>query len=85
MALLGHRRFSRKRETARSLSSENILAQTPAPKVPASPSYEQFGKDTQIGQFLRFYKGGTKAKSPIKYADLTGPKITLAQIELSYF
>ena len=41
---------------------DNILPQTAAPKVPASPSYGQFRKDTKIGHFLKFFKGGTKGK-----------------------
>ena len=41
-------------------TSETILRQTAAPKVPAKPSFDKFGKDTQIAHFLRFFKGGTK-------------------------
>ena len=47
-------------------SSENILAQTAAPKVPAVSSFGQFSKVTKIGHFLRFSKGGTKGKLPKK-------------------
>ena len=47
-------------------SSDNIVPQTAAPKVPASPSYGKFGKDTKIGHFLKFFIGGTKGKSPKK-------------------
>ena len=39
-------------------SSENILTQTAAPKVPAKPSSGKFSKDTKIGHFLKFFKGG---------------------------
>ena len=46
--------------------SENILAQTAAPKVPAVSSFGQFSKVTKIGPFLRFSKGGTKGKLPKK-------------------
>ena len=44
-------------------SSDNILPQTAAPKVLATPSYGQFGKDTKIGHFLKFFIAGTKGKS----------------------
>ena len=47
-------------------SSENILAQTAAPKVPAVSSFGQFSKVTKIGHFLRLSKGGTKGKLPKK-------------------
>ena len=43
-------------------SSGSILAQTAPPKVPANPSYNKFRKDTKIGHFWRFFKGGTKGK-----------------------
>ena len=59
------------------------MAQIAPPKVPADPSYGKFGKDTKIGHFLKFFKGGTKGKSLKKCADLTGPKITLAQMGLT--
>ena len=35
----------------------------PALKFPAIPSNGQFRKDTKIGHFLKFFKGGTKGKS----------------------
>ena len=41
---------------------DNILPQTAAPKVPAIPSYGQFCKNTKIGHFLKFFKGGTKGE-----------------------
>ena len=44
-------------------SSDNIVPQTAALKVPAIPSNGQFRKDTKIGHFLKFFKGGTKGKS----------------------
>ena len=44
-------------------SSDKILAQTAAPEVLATPSYGQFGKDTKIGHFLKFFIGETKEKS----------------------
>ena len=44
-------------------SSDNIVPQTAALKVPAIPSNGQFRKDTKIGHFLKFFKGGTKRKS----------------------
>ena len=44
-------------------SSENILAQSAPPKVLAVLSSSRFGKDTKIGHFLKFFKGGTKGKS----------------------
>ena len=40
-------------------SSENILTQTAGPKVPEKPSSGKFSKDTKIGHFLKFFKGGT--------------------------
>ena len=43
-------------------SSESNLVQTAPPKVPASPSYDKFSKNTKIGHFLKFFKGGTKGK-----------------------
>ena len=39
------------------------MPQTAALKVPAIPSNGQFRKDTKIGHFLKFFKGGTKGKS----------------------
>ena len=62
-------------------SSDNIVPQTAALKVPAIPSNGQFRKDTKIGHFLKFFKGGTKGKSLKKYAELAGSKNTLRQIE----
>ena len=44
-------------------SSENILTQTAPQKVLAKPSSSKFSKDTKIGHFLKFFKGGTKGKS----------------------
>ena len=41
-------------------TSDSILLQTAAPKVPVEQSYGKFGKDTVIAQFLRFREGGTK-------------------------
>ena len=63
-------------------SSENILAQTAPPKVLAVPSSSRFGKDTKIGHFLKFFKGGTKGKSQKKEADFGGSKIASAQTAL---
>ena len=64
-------------------SSDNILPQTAALKVPAIPSNGQFRKDTKIGLFLKFFKGGTKGKSLKKQAELAGSKNTLPQIPSS--
>ena len=64
-------------------SSDNIVPQTAALKVPAIPSNGQFGKDTKIGHFLKFYKGGTKGKSLKKQAELAGSENTLPQISSS--
>ena len=61
-------------------SSDNIVPQTAALKVPAIPSNGQFRKDTKIGHFLKFFKGGTKGKSLKNKAELTGSKNTLRQI-----
>ena len=61
-------------------SSDNIVLQTAALKVPAIPSNDQFRKDTKIGHFLKFFKGGTKGKSLKKQAELEGLKNTLPQI-----
>ena len=44
-------------------SSDNIVPETAALKVPAIPSNGQFRKDTKIGHFLKFFKEGTKGKS----------------------
>ena len=44
------------------LASDNIVPQTAALKVPAIPSNGQSRKDTKIGHFLKFFKGGTKGK-----------------------
>ena len=63
-------------------SSENILAQTAPPKVLAVPSSSRFSKDTKIGHFLKFFKGGTKGKSQKKEADFGGSKIASAQTAL---
>ena len=56
------------------------MPQTAALKVPAVPSYGHFRKDTKIGHFLKFFKGGTKGKSLKKQAQLAGSKTTLPQI-----
>ena len=64
-------------------SSDNIVPQTAALKVPAIPSNGQFRKDTKIGHFLKFFKGGTKGKSLKKQAELAGSKNTLPQIPSS--
>ena len=48
-------------------SSKIILTQTAGPQVPAKPSSGKFSKDTKIGHFLKFFKGGTKGK-PLKSA-----------------
>ena len=63
--------------------SDNIVPQTGALKVPAIPSNGQFGKDTKIGHFVKFFKGGTKEKSLKKKAELAGSKNTLPQIPSS--
>ena len=64
-------------------SSDNIVPQTAALKVPAIPSNGQFGKDTKIGHFFKFFKGGTKGKSLKKQAELAGSKNTMPQIPSS--
>ena len=64
-------------------SSDNIVPQTAALKVPAIPSNGQFGKDTKIGHFLKFFKGETKGKSLKKQAELAGSENTLPQIPSS--
>ena len=64
-------------------SSDNIVPQTAALKLPAIPSNGQFCKDTKIGHFLKFFKGGTKGKSLKKQAELAGSKNTLPQIPFS--
>ena len=51
-------------------SSENILTQTAPQKVLAKPSSSKFSKDTKIGHFLKFFKGGTKGKSLKKWANV---------------
>ena len=56
------------------------MPQTAALKVPAIPSNGQFRKDTKIGHFLKFFKGGTKEKWLKKEAELVGSKNTLRQI-----
>ena len=55
------------------------MPQTAALTVPAIPSNGQFCKDTKIGHFLKFFKGGTKGKSLKKEAELAGSKHTLRQ------
>ena len=47
---------------------------TAPPKVPANPSYNKFRKDTKIGHFWRFFKGGTKGKWVKKRPTLRAPK-----------
>ena len=64
-------------------SSDNIVPQTAALKVPAIWSNDKFRKDTKIGHFLKFFKGGTKGKSLKKWVELAGPKNTLPQIPSS--
>ena len=64
-------------------SSDNIVPQTATLKVPAISSNDQFRKDTKIGHFFKFFKGGTKGKSLKKYSELAGSKNTLAQISSS--
>ena len=59
------------------------MPQTAALKVPAIPSNGQFGKDTKIGHFLKFFKGGTKGKSLKKKAKLAGSENTLPKIPSS--
>ena len=64
-------------------SSDNIVPQTVALKVPAIWSNDKFCKDTKIGHFLKFFKGGTKGKSLKKWVELAGSKNTLPQIPSS--
>ena len=64
-------------------SSDNIVPQTAALKVPAIWSNDKFCKDTKIGHFLKFFKGGTKGKSLKKWVELAGSKNTLPQIPSS--
>ena len=64
-------------------SSSNIAPQTAALKMPEIPSNGQFGKDTKIGHFLKFFKGGTKGKSLKKQAELAGSENTLPPIPSS--
>ena len=64
-------------------SSDNIVPQTAALKVPAIASTGQFRKDTKMGHFLKFFQGGTKGKSLKKYAELAGSKNNLPQIPSS--
>ena len=71
-------------QTLKVQSSENILTEFAGPKVPAKPSSGKFSKDTKIGHFLKFFKGGTKGKSLKKWADLGGSKNTAAQICRSF-
>ena len=61
-------------------SSENIVPQTAALKVLAIPSNGQFRKDTKIGHFMKFFKGGTKGKSLKMQAKIAGSTNTLRQI-----
>ena len=60
------------------------MAQTTLPKVFAVSRSSRFGKDTKIGHFLKFFKGGTKAKSQKKEADFGGSKIASAQTALPF-
>ena len=55
------------------------MAQTAPPKVLAVPSSSRFGKDTKIGHFLKFFKGGTKGKSQKKEADFGGDQGKIAK------
>ena len=55
------------------------MPQTAALKVAAIPSNDQFRKETKIGHFLKFFKGGTKGKSLKKEAELAGSKNALLQ------
>ena len=64
-------------------SSDNIVPQTAALKVPAIPSNDQFRKDTKIGHFFKFFKGGPKGKTLKKQANLAGSKNTLPKIPSS--
>ena len=64
-------------------SSENILTQTAPKNVLLKPSSSKFSKDTKIGHFLKFFKGGTKGKSFKKWADFGGLENTPAQIRRS--
>ena len=58
------------------------MVQTAPPKVLAVPSSSRFSKDTKIGHFLKFFKGGTKEKSQKKEADFGGSKVTSAETAL---
>ena len=51
-------------------SSDNLVPQTAPPQGPPMPRYDKFKKDSQIDHFLRFFKGGTKAKLPKKLAGI---------------
>ena len=51
------------------------MAQTAPPKVLAVLCCWRFGKNTKIGHFLKFFKGGTKGKSQKKVAEFAGFKI----------
>ena len=64
-------------------SSDKIVPQTAALKVPGIPSNGQSRKDTKIGHFLKFFIGGTKEKWLKKEAELAGSKNTLPQIPSS--
>ena len=59
------------------------MTQTAPQKVLAKPSSSKFSKDTKIGHFLKFFKGGAKGKSLKKWADFGGLKNTPAQIQRS--
>ena len=55
-------------------SWDNILAQTLAPKVLATPSYVQFCKDTKIGHFVKFFIGGPRENLPKSRSNSRAPK-----------
>ena len=59
------------------------MPQTAALKVPAIPSNGQFGKDTKIGHFLKFFKRGDQEEIAQKVAELAGSENTLPQIPSS--
>ena len=69
--------------TVKVQSSENILTQTAPQNALAKPGSSKFSKDTKIGHFLKFFKGGTKGKSFKKWADFAGLKNTPSQIRRS--
>ena len=52
-------------------------------RCPQSRVLAKFRKDTKIGNFLKFFKGGTKGKSFKKWAENAGSKKAAAHIERS--